>query len=267
MEVFAREQYDKLEQLVKSCGNIMLSALSVESNSESIKSKIGDANFVTKYDEEVQQKLIDGISRIFPDAHFFAEEKENFEADTKKGLCFVIDPIDGTTNFIHSLGASAISVALLIDGNVEFALIYDPYRNELFKAYKGKGAFLNGNSISVSVRDLELSVVAFGTTPYRKNDFADKGFSIAQNVFLNCADIRRSGSAALDMAYVACGRIDAFFECILSPWDYAAGALIIKEAGGLTTDFSGNDVGFSVPSSVLCSNKKVHDKLLALINK
>lgn len=266
MLIFSEEQFSVFEKLVRECGRFMLSACDIEKNDGNIKEKSGDADFVTVFDEGVQSRLISGILEIFPAAHFFAEEKDNFAEDTNNGICFVIDPIDGTTNFIHSLGTSSISVAVLKDGVLAFGLIYDPYRDELFCASKGKGAYCNGEKIRVSDRTLANSVVAFGTTPYRKNEYADKGFLIAKNIFCNCADIRRSGSAAIDLANVACGRLDAFFECVLSPWDYAAGAIIVSEAGGTISDFSENPVSFSVPSSVLCSNGSIHKKLLALIN-
>lgn len=266
MGIFTREQYSDFEKLIRDCGKFMLSAHDIEKGEGNIKEKSGDSDFVTVFDEGVQSRLISGILKIFPDASFFAEEKDNFAEDTKIGLCFVIDPIDGTTNFIHSLGVSSISVAVLNDGVLVFGLVYDPYRDELFYASKGEGAYCNGEPISVSDRVLANSVVAFGTTPYRKKEYSDKGFLIAKNIFCNCADIRRSGSAAIDLAYVACGRLDAFFECILSPWDYAAGALIVCEAGGTISDFDEKPICFSEPSPILCSNKLIHKKLIALIN-
>ncbi len=266
MTIFTDEQKQKVESLVRSCGSLMLSALCTENDSSVIKEKNGDANFVTVFDEQVQDSLIKGISEIFPDAVFFAEEKDNSAEDVKNGRCFIIDPIDGTTNFIHSMGASTISVAMLVDGVPVFGVVYDPYRDDYFCAQSECGAYMNGERIFVSERYLEHSVVAFGTTPYKKSEYAEKGFLIAKNIFMNCSDIRRSGSAALDMAYVACGKLDGFFECVLSPWDYAAGYVLIKEAGGTVTDFNGTDIGFSAPSPIICSNRLIHNKLSALIN-
>lgn len=266
MVLFTDEQQQKIEALIRACGKFMLSAHRVEDDSANIKEKNGDANFVTVFDEQVQINLIDGITEIFPDSLFFAEEKENSAEDIKHGRCFIIDPIDGTTNFIHELGASTISVAMLLDGVPVFGAVYDPYRDDYFCAQTGGGAYMNGKRIFVSDRQLGHSVIAFGTTPYKKSEYADKGFTIAKNIFMSCSDIRRSGSAALDMAYVACGKLDGFFECILSPWDYAAGSVLIKEAGGKVTDFNGTDIGFSAPSPVLCSNDVVYNKLKALIN-
>lgn len=267
MNLINKDFTDFLINLIRECGNYMLTANDIEGNSSNIKAKSGDADFVTVFDEGVQAKLINGILSELPDAKFFAEEKDNFAEDTKNGICFVIDPIDGTSNFIHSLNTSAISLAMLSEGELILGIIYDPYRDELFSAVKGQGAFCNDKKISVSDRELDISIISFGTTPYKKTEYAAKGFSIAERIFRSTADIRRSGSAAIDMANVAAGKLDGFFECILSPWDYAAGTLIIKEAGGKVTDFNGNDISFSEPSPILCSNNKVHNKLLALIDK
>lgn len=261
------EQKNRIEKLIISCGDIMLSGKGVENNLSDIKEKSGDADFVTVFDEAVQAKLIDGIKAVFPEAHFFAEEKDNFAEDTKNGICFVIDPIDGTTNFIHDLGASTISVAMLCEGEPVAGMVYDPYRKDYFCAFKGEGSFCNGKKIKVSSRDMSKAVIAFGTTPYQKKTYAEQGFTAAKNIFLNCADIRRSGSAALDMAYVASGKLDGFFEVVLSPWDYAAGSVLINEAGGRVTDFSAENIAFDEPSQILCSNGLIHNKLLALINK
>lgn len=267
MNALSTEFREYLISLIRDCGAFMLSAVNVEKRSENIKAKSGDADFVTVFDEGVQKKLIDGITAVLPDAHFFAEEKDNSAEDVIDGICFVIDPIDGTSNFIHGLNTSAISVAMLSCGEIVLGIIYDPYRDELFWAYKDAGAYCNSEKICVSSRDLDISLISFGTTPYKKKEYASSGFSIAERIFRNSGDIRRSGSAAIDMANVACGRLDGFFECILSPWDYAAGSIIIKEAGGLVTDFNGNALGFSAPSPLLCSNNIIHDKLIALINK
>lgn len=264
--ILSDEKLRSLEQLVRDCGNYMKSAMITERDPYCVRTKSGDADFVTIYDESVQGRLIEGISDLFPDSRFFAEEKSNSEEDTKTGLCFVIDPIDGTTNFIHNLRASAISVALLVEGIPEFGLIYDPYNDEIYSAKRGSGAYCNGKSIHVSARKLSEAVISFGTSPYNKTELAERGFEIAKKIFMNCADIRRSGSAALDMVNVACGKLDGFFECLLSPWDYAAGSLIVREAGGSVTDFNGNNVSFSCPSAVLCSNNSVKDAILTVIN-
>ena len=192
--------------------------------------------------------------KILPDAKFFAEEKENAREDTKSGLCFVIDPIDGTTNFIHDYRSSAVSVGLLADGIPVYGAVLDPYKNELFSAYTGEGAFCNGERIAVSKHDLAHSLVCFGTSPYYKEELADGAFSLAKDLFMSSSDIRRGGSAAIDMCAVACGRMDVFFENRLSPWDYMASYVIIHEAGGKMTNYRGEPVHFDAPDAVVCSN-------------
>ena len=267
MDIFTDIKLERFKELVLSCGKFMVTASFDENDSSDVMKKSGDADLVTVYDKGVQERLIAGLSELFPEAHFFAEEKDNFADDTKNGLCFVIDPIDGTTNFIHNLGASTISVGALFEGKPVFGCVYDPYRNDLFIAVDGKGAYKNGERISVSDREMPYSVVAFGTAPYKKTEYAAEGFRIACDIFCNCSDLRRSGSAALDMANIACGKLDGFFERVLSPWDYMAGTVLIREAGGVVTDFDGAYIDFSAPSPVLCSNGIIQNKLLALINK
>lgn len=266
MDIFTEKKLELFKELILSCGEFMVTASFDENDSSDVMKKSGDADFVTVYDKGVQERLIAGLSGLFPEAHFFAEEKDNFAEDTKNGLCFVIDPIDGTTNFIHNLGASTISVGALFDGKPVFGCVYDPYRNDLFIAVDGKGAYKNGERISVSDREMPTAVVAFGTAPYKKQEYAVEGFRIARDIFCCCSDLRRSGSAALDMANIACGKLDGFFECVLCPWDYMAGTVLIREAGGVVTDFDGADINFSSPSPVLCSNGIIQNKLLALIN-
>ena len=130
---------------------------------------------------------------------------------------------------------------------------------------KGKGAFLNDQKIAVSDKDLKETIFSFGSSPYYKQELGEKTFDIAKKLFFACADIRRSGSAALDFCHLACGRIDLFFECRLSPWDFAAGSIIVKEAGGIITDLDGNELDFTNPHSILCGNQKTYKKALEII--
>ena len=260
-------QKEQIIQLVKEAGKVMLSARNVEDDEDNISSKYGTANFVTVFDVKVQNMLIDGFCKIVPGSSYLAEEKDNSGIDITKGLTFIIDPIDGTTNFIHDMRASAISVGFFEFGEPVFSVIHDPYRNEMFLASKGEGAFLNGRKIGVSDRELNKALVAFGTSPYNRDTLGSISFSMARNIYMQTADLRRSGSAAIDICNVACGREDGFFEIILSPWDFAGGSLILTEAGGMLTDFDGNVPSFSKPSSVLCSNKIVHNQLLDIIKK
>lgn len=260
-------EFDKVTALIKECGELMLSAHAVEKESGAIEIKAGTANFVTKYDKIIQNKLISGILQIYPEALFLAEEKENSAALADSPLLFIIDPIDGTTNFIHDMKCSVISVGVYKKGNPFFGIVYNPYFDEMFTAEAGRGAFLNGERISVSLRNFPEALVSFGTAPYYRDTYADGVFSIAKKVFMKCADLRRSGSAAYDICSVACGRTDAYFEMLLSPWDFAAGRIILAEAGGKCTDFDGKTLKCSEPSSFLCSNSLIHTQLISIIKE
>ena len=247
--------------IIKQAGEIMLSATNVEI----AEVKQGDVNYVTFYDKKVQDFLIENLKKAFPNAYFIAEEKDNDNNALFSDLCFIIDPIDGTTNFIRDYKSSSISIGVFSRGEGVFGAILNPYLNELYTAEKGKGAFLNGKKIAVSNKPLENAIYAFGSSPYYKSELAEKTFNVAKALFLTCTDIRRSGSAALDFCHVASGRIDLFFECRLSPWDFAAGSIIVKEAGGMITDMDGNELDFSSPQSILCSNGAIHKKALNIV--
>lgn len=263
--MITEEQKRKISELVRSCGAIMLSAHALENDPSRITEKYGMGNFVTEFDVKVQNALISGLGSVVPDARFIAEEKDNDGTDFLNGVCFIIDPIDGTANFIHDLHASAVSVGFFDCGEPVFALVYDPYRDELFTASKGGGAFLNGRKISVSDRPLDKALAAFGTSPYNRDTLGEISFAIAKSIYMKTADLRRTGSAAIDICNIACGRLDVFFEALLSPWDFAGGGLIIKEAGGILTDLHGNIPDFSKPSSVLCTNARLHKQALEII--
>lgn len=254
---------NKLIPIILEAGRIMLSAHTDEAHDVSEKGSA--ANFVTVYDVKIQEFLISEIKKVIPNAYFIAEEKENERSALDHEYCFIIDPIDGTANFIHSYNTSAISVGVYSRRKPLFGAVYNPYMNELFHAESGGGAFLNGKPIKVSSRDLAHSIVSFGTSPYYKDTLADRTFELSKRFFLNCSDIRRSGSAALDLASVAAGRTDVFFECVLSPWDVAAGAILIEEAGGVVTDMEGKPLDFSHPSSVIASSPRLIDKVLLLV--
>lgn len=263
--MISEEQKNRLEKLVLSCGEILTARNDVENEVGGVTVKPGDANFVTVFDVKVQELLIGGLREIFPDAVFFAEEQDNSAVDLSRGKCFIIDPIDGTTNFIHGMNWSGISVGMLSDGEPVLGVIYDPFRGEYYFAAKGQGAYRNGERIHVSERPLDKALIAFGTSPYRKGEFSEDSFRKAHEIFLRCADLRRSGSAALDLYNVACGRMDAFFEFTLSPWDYAAGAVIVTEAGGKLTGFDGKSVPFDRQGSMLCSNGLIHEELREIL--
>jgi myo-inositol-1(or 4)-monophosphatase len=242
-------QLEKTFDLVKSCGEIIKNA---DRSSINIQEKSGPANFVTSYDLLVQNTLKEGLTRLYPDARFIGEEGEQ-EDFQEKGEFFIVDPIDGTTNFIKDYHMSCISVAHIMNGEVDFAMIFNPYLDELFWAVKGEGAYCNAKRIHVSEQPLSNGIVLFGTSPYDA-DLAKQSFDMAYSYFTKALDIRRSGSAALDLCAIAAGRAELYFEMILSPWDYAAGMLLVEEAGGIVTTLDGEKPALNKRSSILARN-------------
>lgn len=234
---------------VRACGTIILNADRTKSG---IDEKAGHANFVTIYDKKVQSELQTKLLAILPEAVFVGEE-EDVHASIKDGYAFIVDPIDGTTNFIKDYHASAISVGLAKGGERYMGVVYNPYLDEVFTAVKGQGAFLNGKPIHVSDQPLENGVVIFGTAPYYE-ELAKSSFDMAYEYFCKALDVRRSGSAALDLCNVAAGRAELFFELRLCPWDYAAGSLIVEEAGGVVTKIDGGEITLNEGCGVLATN-------------
>ncbi len=240
----------QIEQVVRDCGQIILNA---KRDSSMIDEKAGHANFVTTYDRMVQQKLQQELLAILPEAVFVGEEEE-LHASIEKGYAFIVDPIDGTTNFIKDYHASAISVGLTLDGQQYAGAVYNPYLDEMFTAQRGCGAYLNGTPIHVSDQPLKNGLVIFGTSPYYE-ELAEKSFQMAYEYLRKSVDVRRSGSSALDLCNVAAGRAELFFELRLSPWDYAAGSLIVMEAGGVVTTVEGEPITLDAPCSVMARNR------------
>jgi Archaeal fructose-1,6-bisphosphatase and related enzymes of inositol monophosphatase family len=247
-----------IQQIVREAGKIMLNALNIQ---DGIESKQGRANFVTKYDVEVQKYLFKELKLQFPEAAFIGEEGDNEEV--KADYCFIIDPIDGTTNFIYDYHHSAISVGLQYRGEMILGIVYNPYLNEMFYAEKGKGAYLNGKQIKVLDAGLSDGIVGFGTAPYYR-DKADATFELVRKLFDRSLDIRRTGSAALDLCYVAAGRFVLFCEKVVCTWDYAAASLIITEAGGQVSNLEGNKLPFAEPTSILAAGAKAYEEFLTL---
>ena len=217
-----------------------------------VEEKEGHANFVTTIDENVQAYLLSALSELRPDAVAIGEEKIN-DALTE-AYTWVVDPVDGTTNLIHDFRFSAISIALLRHRRPVVGAVYNPYTDEFFYAEKGKGATLNGKPIHASQYALDKALVCFGTSPYSA-ELARISLDMAYAFLRRAADIRRCGSAALELAYLACGRHDVFFELSLKPWDYAAGALLVTEAGGtFEMPLSASGVDFSKNTAILATN-------------
>lgn len=223
--------------IVREAGNIVLTARDIAGHTHE---KSGAADLVTEYDVAVEHFLREKLTALVPDALFFGEETEK-HGDPNVGWTFVVDPIDGTTNFVRHLNQSAISVALAKDGVMEYAVVFDPFKNEMFSAQRGKGAFLNGEPIHVSDRPLEKGIFGMGTAIYNR-EFLEQTMSVTTQLFRRSCDFRRMGAAALDLCYVAAGRYDVFFEFSLAPWDFAAGSLLITEAGGTISTMYGESL-------------------------
>lgn len=224
----------------------------------------GAADYVTEIDTAVQDFLNQELYAQYPQVQFMGEERDNTSIDFSKPL-WILDPADGTTNLIHGYQHCVVSLAYYEEGEIKVGIIYHPYTNDVFYAVKGKGAMLNDEKIHVShIETLEESLISIGTSPYYK-EWAKYNFPIFEKVFTECQDIRRSGSAALDLAYVACGRLDGFFEKHLNPWDYAAGLLLVAEAGGHVIAYQGGEVSIEHPSDIIAGNGYIEKKLKDLL--
>ena len=216
-----------------------------------VHEKAGHCNYVTETDVAIQEFLRERLLQLVPDSRFFAEEQEN--EPLTDAYTWVVDPIDGTTNFILNRQASCVSIALLHQRQPVLGIIYQPYADELFSAIRGEGATRNGRPIHVSAQPFENALTDLGTAPYYA-ELADAVTSCFQDFLTKGGDIRRVGSAALDCCDIACGRADVFCELRLSPWDYAAGALLITEAGGCFDMPYEPAVDFSKYTCILAAN-------------
>lgn len=219
-------------------------------------------DFVTEVDRLAEREIIDAIRHSYPDHAFLAEESG--ESGSSEDV-WIIDPLDGTTNFLHGFPVFAVSIAFQRRGVLEHAVVYDPARQELFTASRGDGAQLEGRRIRVSgQRTLEGALVGTGFPYHQNSEHIDRYLAIFKAVSTRAAGIRRPGAAALDLAYVAAGRLDGFWEIGLRAWDMAAGALLIREAGGLIGDLRGDD-GYLQSGNVVAGAPKVFAELLHLI--
>ena len=246
---------DDIKQIAREAGDILLSAKRAK-----MMEKSGHANFVTETDEKVQRFLVDKLKELLPEAEFLGEEdgQDEFSAKMAKGYCFVIDPIDGTSNFIYEYRPSVVSIGLLKDGKPYMAVVYNPYDDMMFSAIAGEGAYMNGERIISSEAPLSEQLSCFGTAPYYE-ELRDRSFDIAKKLLPLCVDLRRSGTAAWDMCCVAIGRCGLYFELKIQIWDYAAAALIAQEAGCSVTDVEGNPLSYTGASSALCMSRGVKE--------
>lgn len=220
-------------------------------------------SLVSYVDKQAEERLVKSLGEFLPDAGFIAEEGTS----AKKGKAYnwIIDPLDGTTNFLHGLPVYSVSVALQKDQEIILGVVYEINQDECFYAWKGGGAFLNQDRIQIGQsKNLAESLLATGF-PYYDYDRIDDYFTVLKSLAQNSRGVRRMGSAAVDLAYTACGRFDAFFEYSLHPWDVAAGALIVQEAGGLIYDFSGNQNWLNGKEILVC-NTFLKDQMLKEIN-
>jgi myo-inositol-1(or 4)-monophosphatase len=224
----------------------------------------GHADFVTEVDRAAEAAIIETLSQAYPDHGFLAEESGASRPPNATDYTWIIDPLDGTTNFIHGFPQYAVSIGCQHGGQITQAVIYDPSRNDLFTATRGRGAFLNDRRLRVSKRTrLKESLIGTGF-PFRDFDKLERYLQLFRRLTATTAGLRRPGAAALDLAYVAAGRFDGFFEYGLKPWDMAAGSLLVIEAGGLITD----DVGgadYLASGNVVCGTPKIFPQLLRII--
>lgn len=251
---------NSVEEISKEVGAYLLQERAVF-NQDKVEEKSFN-NLVSYVDKTAENTFIKYLKDVVPEAGFIAEESEDLKPADEYN--WIIDPLDGTTNFIFNIPFYCTSVALIRNNELQVGVIYDPNHDELFSAYKDGGAYLNGKSIRVSeTTDLIRTLVATGI-PYDDFDRAEKFLKLLHQLMRDTKGIRRLGSAALDLAYVASGKFDAFFEYGLNPWDVAAGALIVKEAGGQVTNYNGGD-DYVFGTDITATNKKVHQELLDAI--
>ena len=250
---------EQIMDVVRRAGEMVLSAHDIAAGTHE---KTSAADLVTEYDLAVEAFLKRELPPLCPGAIFFGEEEAE-NADPSRGWAFIVDPIDGTTNFVRGLRQSAISVALARDGQVEYAVVFDPYKNEMFSARRGGGAFLNGAPIHVSGKPLAEGIFGMGTAIYRR-EYLEPTMRVTEQLFRRACDFRRLGAAALDLCDVACGRVELFFEYSLCPWDFAAGSLIITEAGGHISTLQGGPLVLTERCSVWASNDVNKDILREL---
>lgn len=242
------------EAIVLEAGKLVEQA---SANPQHIQHK-GRVDLVTQTDTTVEAFLIDHLSVLLPGSHFLAEESATGQKVPGEP-CWIIDPVDGTTNFAHTLPIHAISVALWADGGVQAALIHAPLLHETFLAEKGRGATFNGSSMRVSsTQSCEEALVATGF-PYSIQEDVDLVLARLRKALVACQGIRRCGAASLDMAWVACGRFDGYFEAGVKAWDVAAGCLLVEEAGGTVSAINGNPYVFGDP--ILATNGHIHKEL------
>jgi len=254
----ASPELDTARALARQAGDLLRDGLG-RATTVDRKSPI---NLVTEIDHAAEKLVIAGLSARFPDHHVVAEESATERPAA--GPCWYIDPLDGTTNFVHGLPHCCVSIALARHGRIDVGVVYDPFRDELFEAERGRGARLNGAALEVSAtRSIADSLLVTGF-PYDRRDHLPFYMSYMEAFMMRARDIRRFGSAALDLCYVAAGRFDGFWEWKLQPWDTAAGCIIVEEAGGRVSDFDGGEYDPWLPR-ILATNGRVHGEAVEVL--
>jgi myo-inositol-1(or 4)-monophosphatase len=224
----------------------------------------GPNDFVSEVDQAAEQAIIDILLQAYPGHGILAEESGRAHGAKNSEYVWIIDPLDGTTNFLHGFPVYAVSIALAHRGQVQQGVVYDPTRNDLFYASRGRGAFLNDRRLRVSKRT-RMNEALIGTGfPFRKGDNFKRYVKMFEEVMQNCAGLRRPGAAALDLCYVAAGYYDGFFETGLNPWDIAAGSLMITEAGGLIGNFTG-EADYLHQREVVAGTPKVYGQMVQML--
>ncbi len=246
----------EVEEIIREASKIMLEA---DNHRMRVEKKDGAANFVTEYDVKVQRFLEEKFTALLPGCGFLAEEEGENENPLGDGYTFIIDPIDGTTNFMFGRRASCISVGVFYNRQALYGAVYDPYADRFYSAKAGQGAYLNGERIFTADRDPSVGIAYIGSAPYYREKTGRIIAETTYEILMHFGDIRRLGSAALEICSIASGEADVYCEPILSPWDHAAAGLILKEAGGIVTDYHGDPLGYNGPSSVLAATKASYD--------
>lgn len=256
-----KELLQNVEDVARSTGDFILKERnSVSTDEVELKSLNSLVSYV---DKTAEKMIVDGVKPLISEAGFIAEE--DTESIRGKRYNWVIDPLDGTTNFLHDIPVFAISIALMDSDEVVLGVVYELGQKEMFSAVKGGGATLNGKSIRVKqTTELKNTLMATGF-PYYDFDRMQTFFKLLGSLFTKTRGVRRLGSAATDLAYVACGRFDGFFEYGLSPWDVAAGALIVQEAGGKVSDYSSGD-NYIFGKEILATSTAIYDELYREVN-
>ena len=249
----------QIEELAFMAGKKILSADASALHDITITTKSGRRDLVTSMDLEIQRFLMTELKRLVPECRFLCEEKIPELSDImitdadeiNCGVCFIIDPIDGTANFVHGNRHSCTSIAMTADGETQIGVVYDPYSDELFSARKGCGCSLNGEKLPVFDTSMKNEITVFGTAPY-DDSTNEPTFRLAEMLYELSSDVRRTGSAALDCCWTACGRFGLYAELGLAVWDFAAGKLIAEETGCIVTTIDGRPLTFEGKPSILC---------------